>query len=557
MTKLKKSIVACGASMLVCVGLLAGTTFAWFSDSITNSGNSITAGELSISASSYNLAAEGEEVGTSVTLTPEGGSEEDAITYEFSTAENLLDGENATPIINDANWQPGSTSAKLLEVRNTGSLAASVKLDFHIQDATLAQVLWFDFVEVREDGQFGKFEQRAMTDLEELAGIREYQLAAEGSENDSISFVFVYGMNTEAGNEYQGSSFKVDATILAKQTDPEAEYPLVTYNVSDSEQLNSIISEEGGYILIQEDGLELNPAQRIMEQDTVIDLNGHDLTNRAPGAISVTNGATLTFKGGADEEKDVFTSDSLNTIFSAGENSTLRLENISVNAKGAVAVIDSSRNSAGTIGYENATIEVIGSDIYCEGYMAISTNATVNDYFCTINIADSTIECVNDASYGKYQCDNVPVLLNVPGRLTVTDSTLIGERQGAIVRSGEAVFTNTTIRTSGEYSGNTYLDKTWEDGNNLPRAALVIGNRTNPPAYHYEASVTLIDCIIESENAYVPAIYMWGNPGEDMGALLSYDAATVITVPDGGTDIFTGEGYIVVNGEVKSEATGV
>ena len=189
--------------------------------------------------------------------------------------------------------------------------------------------------------------------------------------------------------------------------------------------------------------------------------------------------------------------------------------------------------------------------------MAISTNATVNDYFCTINIADSTIECVNDASYGKYQCDNVPVLLNVPGRLTVTDSTLIGERQGAIVRSGEAVFTNTTIRTSGEYSGNTYLDKTWEDGNNLPRAALVIGNRTNPPAYHYEASVTLIDCIIESENAHVPAIYMWGNPGEDMGALLSYDAATVITVPDGGTDIFTGEGYIVVNGEVKSEATGV
>lgn len=67
----------------------------------------------------------------------------------------------------------------------------------------------------------------------------------------------------------------------------------------------------------------------------------------------------------------------------------------------------------------------------------------------------------------------------------------------------------------------------------------------------------MIDCIIESENADVPAIYMWGNPGEDMGALLSYDAATVITVPDGGTDIFTGEGYIVVNGEVKSEATGV
>ena len=41
MNKTKKSLLASGLSLLVCAALLVGTTFAWFTDSVTNKGNSI------------------------------------------------------------------------------------------------------------------------------------------------------------------------------------------------------------------------------------------------------------------------------------------------------------------------------------------------------------------------------------------------------------------------------------------------------------------------------------------------------------------------------------
>ena len=48
MLKTRKSLWAAGFALLVCILLLIGTTFAWFTDSVSNSGNKIQAGNLSI-----------------------------------------------------------------------------------------------------------------------------------------------------------------------------------------------------------------------------------------------------------------------------------------------------------------------------------------------------------------------------------------------------------------------------------------------------------------------------------------------------------------------------
>ena len=45
MVKTRKSLWAAGFALLVCILLLIGTTFAWFTDSVTNSGNRIQAAE--------------------------------------------------------------------------------------------------------------------------------------------------------------------------------------------------------------------------------------------------------------------------------------------------------------------------------------------------------------------------------------------------------------------------------------------------------------------------------------------------------------------------------
>ncbi len=48
MVKTRKSLWAAGFALLVCILLLIGTTFAWFTDSVSNRGNKIQAGNLSI-----------------------------------------------------------------------------------------------------------------------------------------------------------------------------------------------------------------------------------------------------------------------------------------------------------------------------------------------------------------------------------------------------------------------------------------------------------------------------------------------------------------------------
>ena len=46
----KRSLLASGLAVLVCIAMLAGTTFAWFTDSVVNKGNKIQSGSLSIDA---------------------------------------------------------------------------------------------------------------------------------------------------------------------------------------------------------------------------------------------------------------------------------------------------------------------------------------------------------------------------------------------------------------------------------------------------------------------------------------------------------------------------
>lgn len=41
MIKTRKSLWAAGFALIACIVLLIGTTFAWFTDSVTNSGNRI------------------------------------------------------------------------------------------------------------------------------------------------------------------------------------------------------------------------------------------------------------------------------------------------------------------------------------------------------------------------------------------------------------------------------------------------------------------------------------------------------------------------------------
>ncbi len=229
MTNTKKSIIASGISLAVSVALLVGSTFAWFTDSVTNKGNKIQAGNLKIGAYAYDLDMNG--TGESFTIKGVNGGEK--FTFE-ADPQDLK--EDDTQIISETLWEPGKSNAKLLKVVNEGTLAAEIKLDFETS-GELTGALWFDFVKVANGEVTGKFEKRPMKTLGTFAQALELPIINKG---DTIQFILVYGMDEEAGNEYMGDSFTADVTILAKQYtyeedgfgssdyDEKAKYPAAT-----------------------------------------------------------------------------------------------------------------------------------------------------------------------------------------------------------------------------------------------------------------------------------------------------------------------------------------
>ena len=205
MTGTKKSLIASGISLAVSMALLVGSTFAWFTDSVTNKGNKIQAGSLKIGAYAYDLDKNGDK--TFKIKDVNGGN---AFTFEADPQDLRTDG---TAIINDTDWEPGKSSAKLLQVVNEGTLATEIKLSFETS-GELEGALWFDFVKV-EDGQVtGKFEKRPMNTLSTFAANMEFPIINKG---DTLQFILVYGMYEEAGNKYKDKDFTADVTILAKQ----------------------------------------------------------------------------------------------------------------------------------------------------------------------------------------------------------------------------------------------------------------------------------------------------------------------------------------------------
>ena len=282
----KKSLLASGLALLICAALLVGTTFAWFTDSVTNKGNSIQAGSLLINAYAYDLGTGGQ------TCTIPGVNNGQAFTFE-ATAQDLK--TDATPIISEQIWEPGASSAKLLQVTNDGTLAAKIKLQF-ATSGDLTDALWFDFIQIDENGDtVGQFTQRPMNTLATFAENLELPLDAGAT----VRFVLVYGMYTTSGSEYMGDSFTADVTVLATQNTKEADGfgntdydQAATYPASTLEEVVDAINqaEDGDTIALTNKIVLDNPIT--IDKDITINGLGNGIITNKP--ITATADVTFT-----------------------------------------------------------------------------------------------------------------------------------------------------------------------------------------------------------------------------------------------------------------------
>ena len=109
----RRALLASMLSVVLSAGMLIGTTFAWFTDSVSSGKNTIVAGNLDVAL----------EYATVV----------DAQTGTLSGWETVQD---ATDLFADGLWEPGYAQVVYLRVRNAGSLALKYQLSMNIDAQT-------------------------------------------------------------------------------------------------------------------------------------------------------------------------------------------------------------------------------------------------------------------------------------------------------------------------------------------------------------------------------------------------------------------------------------
>lgn len=307
---LRRSLWVSALAIVLCCAMLVGTTFAWFTDSVSSTGNTIQAGTLDIAATVAKV-----EATATPAYTIEGVNGGKA--FGFGEAADL-EAEGTGPIISETLWEPGKTSAKLLTVTNNGNLAAKVKLSFDIaEDSGLTGALWYDFVQIKDGQAVGQFTRRPMSTLNGYADGIELPLGPaneDGSAKDaalpnSVSFILAYGMDEEAGNEYQGKSFAAAVSILATQYtyekdgfgddqyDVGAEF---STPVATAEELTAAIS--AGKDVVLEQNITLTKQLEVRD-DVSIQGNGNVLKSpegdnqRVINIVDTTEPITITLSG--------------------------------------------------------------------------------------------------------------------------------------------------------------------------------------------------------------------------------------------------------------------
>lgn len=214
-------------SMFLCFAMLLGTTLAWFTDSVTSTGNKIQAGTLKVDLQLLNKNGSWNSI----------KAEKDPI---WDAEANKL-------------WEPGYTDVKIFKIVNDGSLALKWKAAFTAEEqlSALANVIdvyvkpWGVLTEAEAQQSVAYPADRSLTGYTKVGTLAQFVETIEATTygvlnaNESAYLGIALHMQESADNLYQGKTIgEFDITIIATQKteetdsfdntyDENAAYPLV------------------------------------------------------------------------------------------------------------------------------------------------------------------------------------------------------------------------------------------------------------------------------------------------------------------------------------------
>ncbi len=271
MTKIKttkRALLAAVLALVVSISMLVGTTFAWFTDSVTSANNKIVSGNLKVDLEMYDKA-----------------------TDKWNSIK-----ENQDPIFTYENWEPGYVDAKLLKIENEGSLALKWKAVF-VSEAPLGILADVIDVYVKEAVTEADFEALTREDVvtwTNAGTVREFVNGIEASTTGTLlaekseTLGIALKMRESAGNEYMNESIgsfdiKILATQLASEFDSfDEKYDIFAdYDgeISNVASLQAAFNAGGTYKLVDDVTIPAGNVIVIPEGKTVaLDLNGLAVT---------------------------------------------------------------------------------------------------------------------------------------------------------------------------------------------------------------------------------------------------------------------------------------
>ncbi len=209
----KQALATSALSLILCISMLLGSTFAWFTDSVTSAGNIIKAGNLKIDMQWAEIY-DGE-----------------------NTVWNDAEGANSKPVFDYDNWEPGYTLVRYIKVSNEGNLAFKYLMNIIPTGVVgkLAEVIDVQYDIVTNNDSFtaptvdnkkgslstvGTLDQVLDNSKTVVSGVLlpEKEEKAGFYSGEIVACVSLH-MQENAGNEYQeqsiGDSFKIQ--LLATQ----------------------------------------------------------------------------------------------------------------------------------------------------------------------------------------------------------------------------------------------------------------------------------------------------------------------------------------------------
>ena len=298
----KRALLGSVMAMVLCLAMLVGATFAWFTDTASTGVNKIQAGNLDVALEMKDgdnwVSAEGK-------------------TLTFKTKDNRA----ADQIL----WEPGCTyELPQLRVVNKGNLALKYKIQITgIQgDAKLNEVIDWTINDAAID-------------------LTEGHLTA-GQQGDA--FTIKGHMQESAGNDYQNLTIDgiginvvatqdtVESDSFHNQYDANAEYPIT---VTTGDELQTIVNNATAPVnVVLANSITTNNFVIPADKDVTLDLNGRTVTNAESHTILNKGHLTLT-DSSADKSGQIVSLKGNTAALRNGDNAVCVVEGGTISRDGA------------------------------------------------------------------------------------------------------------------------------------------------------------------------------------------------------------------------------